>query len=74
MNLKINMGTLDRIVRFTLAILFGWLYFTKLDNFLGLTLMVLAVIFLITSLLSWCPLYQLFGVSTCKVDSEAGGE
>lgn len=62
-----NMGNADRIVRIILAILFGALYFTgTVTGTLGIVLVALGVIFLLTSLVSFCPLYALFGLSTCK--------
>lgn len=62
-----NMGNADRIVRTVLAILFGVLYFTgTVSGTLGIVLIALGVIFLLTSLFSFCPLYALFGLSTCK--------
>lgn len=65
--MKKNMGTLDRTIRTLLAILVGILYF--LDVISGTTaiiLVVFAIIFLVTSLVSSCPLYMPFGISTRK--------
>jgi hypothetical protein len=67
MKLNKNMGTLDRIIRVAIAVVIAVLYFS--GNLSGLTatvLGILAVIFVITSLVSFCPLYILFGLSTCK--------
>jgi len=65
--MKKNMGTADRVIRTLLAIVFGVLYFTgTLPGTLGLVLVVLAAVFLLTSLVSFCPLYKPFGISTCK--------
>ncbi|WP_440999743.1 YgaP family membrane protein [Fodinibius sp. SL11] len=65
--MKKNMGTLDRTIRTLLAILVGILYF--LDVISGTTAIILgvfAIIFLVTSLVSSCPLYMPFGISTRK--------
>lgn len=65
--MKKNMGTADRIIRAVLAIVIGILYFTNvISGTLGLVLLILAVIFLLTSLVSFCPIYAIFGMSTCK--------
>lgn len=65
--MKKNMGNIDRIVRTLIAIVIAALYFTDvISGTLGLVLLVLAVIFLATSLVSFCPLYLPFGLSTCK--------
>ena len=63
-----NMGKVDRIIRVLATVLFLVLYFTRVvSGTLGIFLIVLALIFLITSLVSFCPLYKLFGIkTTCK--------
>jgi hypothetical protein len=62
------MGNIDRIVRVILAIVFAVLYFTGvIPGVIGLVLVILAGVFLLTSLVSVCPLYLPFGISTCKV-------
>ncbi len=59
------MGTIDRIIRTVLAILVGVLYFTgQISGTVAIVLGVLAVIFLLTSFISFCPLYLPFGIST----------
>ena len=65
--MKKNMGTTDRIIRLLLVALVAVLYFTNvISGTLALILGILAVIFLITSLISFCPLYLPFGISTRK--------
>ena len=62
------MGNTDRIVRFVIAAAIAVLYFTNvISGTLGIVLLVGAGIFLLTSLISFCPLYAPFGLSTCKV-------
>lgn len=67
--MKKNMGSADRAVRVLLAVVMAVLYFTNtVGGTLGLVLLILAVVFLLTSLISFCPLYTLIGVNTCKVN------
>ncbi len=61
-----NMGTSDRIIRVIIAAVVAFLYFNKtITGTLGIVLMVLAGVFLLTSLISFCPLYKLVGLNTC---------
>ena len=65
--MKKNVGSADRIIRIVLAVLFAVLYFTgTVTGTIGLVLVVLGGIFLLTALISWCPLYTPFGISTCR--------
>jgi hypothetical protein len=65
--MKKNMGTADRMIRIIIAALIAILYFTNvLTGTLGLILLVLAGVFVLTSLISFCPLYAPLGLSTCK--------
>lgn len=64
--MKKNMGNTDRIVRVIIAILIAALYFTgTLTGTLGTVLLVLAGVFVATSVVSFCPLYTIFGLNTC---------
>ena len=66
--MKKNMGSADRIIRVIIAAIVGVLYFTgTISGTLGIVLLVLAGVFLLTSFISFCPLYAPFGISTCKV-------
>ena len=68
--MKKNMGSADRIIRIILAIVFGVLYFTgTITGTFGIILLVLGGVFLLTSLISSCPLYSIVGLSTCPVKS-----
>jgi len=65
--MKTNMGMIDRLVRIVLAIVVAVLYFTgQINGVAAIVLGVLAVIFVVTSLISFCPLYLPFGISTKK--------
>ena len=62
------MGSTDRIVRILAAIAFAVLYFTgTVTGTAGLVLLILGAVFLLTSFVSFCPLYAPFGISTCKM-------
>lgn len=60
------MGNADRIIRLLIAAVIAVLYFTNiLTGTVGIVLLVLAGVFVLTSLVSFCPLYALFGINTC---------
>jgi len=62
-----NMGSADRIIRVLVAIVIAILYFTKqISGTLGIILGILAIVFLLTSLVGFCPLYVPFKLSTKK--------
>lgn len=61
------MGTADRIIRVIIAAIIAGLFFGNvITGTLGIILLVLAGVFLLTSVVSFCPLYAPFGISTCK--------
>ncbi len=63
-----NMGYADRIIRIILAAIVAFLYYNKtITGTLGIVLLVLAGVFVLTSLISFCPLYKLVGLNTCPV-------
>jgi hypothetical protein len=65
--MKKNMGLLDRSIRIIIALIIGGLYFGNvISGTVGTVLLVLAIVFLLTSLISFCPLYTILGISTCK--------
>jgi len=60
-----NMGTADRLVRTLIAVAIGVLYYLKVINgTVAIVLGVFALVFLLTSLVSFCPGYLPFGLST----------
>ncbi len=66
--MKKNMGAADRIIRVILAVVVGFLYYTgTITGTAGIVLLVLAGVFVLTSLISFCPLYKLVGLDTCPV-------
>jgi hypothetical protein len=65
--MKPNMGTVDKVVRILVAIVIAGLYFANIiSGTLAIILLVLAGIFILTSFMSFCPLYLPFGISTRK--------
>lgn len=63
--MRSNMGSADRIIRIVIAAVIAALYFTNvITGTIGIALLVLAGIFVLTSLISTCPLYLPFGIST----------
>lgn len=63
-----NMGSADRIIRVIIAAIVSVLYFTgTISGTVGIILLILSGVFVLTSLISFCPLYVPFGVKTCKI-------
>jgi len=59
------MGSIDKVIRIMIAVVFVILFFTNvITGILGIVLIALAAIFVITSLFSFCPLYLPFGFNT----------
>jgi len=68
--MKKNMGTTDRVIRILLAAVLAYLYFGGIvTGTWGLVLVILGGVFVLTSLVGFCPLYVPFGLSTCKKKS-----
>ena len=62
------MGTTDRFIRIVVAVTIALLYYNDIiSGAFGIVLIVLAGVFLLTSIVSFCPLYAPFGISTCSV-------
>jgi hypothetical protein len=68
--MKKNMGTADRVIRVIIAAIIATLYFTNiLTGTLAIVLLVLAGVFVLTSLVGFCPLYAIFGIRTCAISN-----
>ena len=66
--MKINMGSADRMIRLIAAILLTALYLIKvITGTAGFVALVVAGVFLLTSLVRFCPLYTLLGMNTCGI-------
>jgi hypothetical protein len=65
--MKKNMGSIDKVVRIVAALVIAGLYFGNIiSGTLAIVLLVVAGIFILTSFMSFCPLYLPLGISTCK--------
>jgi hypothetical protein len=63
--MKKNMGITDKIIRLLIAVVMMSLYFTNvITGLLGIVFIVISVVFLLTSLISFCPLYAILGISS----------
>jgi len=65
--MKANLGMTDKVVRILAAVAIGILYFMNLiTGTTAIVLLIVAIILVLTSLISFCPLYYLFGINTRK--------
>ena len=65
--MKKNIGSLDSNIRITLAIVLSLLFLGKfIVGNLGLIAFIIGIVLLVTSLVSFCPLYKLLGITTKK--------
>jgi hypothetical protein len=63
--MKKNVGTIDKVIRIIIAALVLVLFLTHvIAGTLGIVLLVLAGILVVTSFISFCPIWALFGLST----------
>ena len=61
MLMKCNVGMIDRIIRFVVAIIFAVIGFT-----VNAWWFIVTAIALVTGILGWCGLYKILGINTCK--------
>lgn len=72
--MKKNMGFTDKAIRLTLALVFVVLFFTRIvTGTAGIVLLLIAIVFMMTSLVGVCPLYKLFGINTKKKEQSLNG-
>ena len=65
--MKKNMGTIDKAIRIVVAVVIAVLFYTGvISGVLGIVLLVFAALFVLTSFISFCPLYLPFGINTGK--------
>jgi hypothetical protein len=65
--MKRNISNADRIIRVVLAGILGYLYFGGIvTGTLGILFLILSAVFLVTSIVGFCPLYALFKINTIK--------
>lgn len=69
--MKKNVGAVDKVIRIIIAALLIILFFANVvHGTLGVIFLIVAAILLITAFISFCPLYVLFGISTCKKEEK----
>lgn len=69
--MKKNMGSVDKLIRVLIAVGIAVLYYLDIiGGTLALVLLAFALIFLLTSLVSFCPLYTIFGINTNKKEDK----
>lgn len=65
--MKKNLGKIDRVTRIGIAVLIAILYFTNvISGTTAIILGILAIVFILTSFISFCPIYHALGISTLK--------
>jgi len=65
--MKKNMGTVDKALRIILAIVIAvFIFLGEISGTAAIVLGILAAVFLLTSLMGFCPLYVPLKLSTCK--------
>lgn len=70
-DMKRNMSKTDGLIRLLVAFAILVIYFLGgISGTLALVLLAIAVIFTITSFISFCPIYAIFGIQTCKVNKD----
>ena len=63
--MKKNVGTIDKVIRILVALVLAGLYLANVvTGTLGIILLVVAVVFVLTSFIGFCPLYLPFGINT----------
>ena len=63
------MSNVDKLIRIMVALTIGLLYYVGIiSGTVAIILGILAVVFIITSLIGFCPLYWPFNISTRKKD------
>lgn len=66
--MKKNLGSADKLIRIILAVTFAVLYFTgTVTGTPGMILLAAGGILLATALISFCPIWAIFGINTCKI-------
>ncbi len=69
--MKKNMGNADRVIRILIAVILAVLYWQGIiSGTLAIILGILAAIFVLTSLVSFCPIYAAIGTNTCPVEKK----
>ena len=65
--MKININLTDRIIRVIIAVILSVFYFANIvTGTLGIVLLAASIILLLTSVINFCPIYYILGISTKK--------
>jgi hypothetical protein len=65
--MKKNMGSTDKMIRSAIGTVIAILYYSGIINgTLAIVLLAFAIVFLLTSFISFCPLYTILGINTNK--------
>ena len=69
--MTVNEGSVDRIIRAVVgvALLAAWV-FGWIGGTLAVVLGVIAIVLVLTAAVGFCPLYRVFGMSTCPVPAK----
>ncbi|MCD2259591.1 YgaP family membrane protein [Psychroserpens luteolus] len=69
--MKSNVGTSDKVIRIALAIVIGVLYFADIiSGTWSYVLLGFAFILILTSVMSFCPIYKLLGINSCSLKTK----
>mgnify|MGYP003636485065 CR=1 FL=1 len=69
--MKKNVGNIDKVIRVIIAIVAGALYFTgTVTGVLGYVALAVGVIMVATAAMSRCPLFAIFGFSSCPFEAK----
>ena len=69
--MKKNVGTTDKIIRVIIAVIIGILFYKGIIfGTLGIVLLILAGILVLTSFVSFCPIYKLFSINSCGINKK----
>jgi hypothetical protein len=69
--MKPNIGSADKIIRIAIAIIIAILFFTgSITGTAGIVFLILSVVFLLTAIVNFCPLYKALGFSTRKQENK----
>jgi hypothetical protein len=70
LNIKHNLCAIDRVIRGVIAfalIVYVALYFEQIgDTFLQVSILIFALMNLISFVIGWCPVYNIANINTCK--------
>jgi len=70
--MKANIGRVDEIIRYFIAIFIVILYWLNtINGIMAIVLLAVAIIFVLTSIIRVCPLYILFDFSTCRTENKS---